>query len=53
MGKRGGLGKVTMISPDVEISIARGVVAMVRVLSHGCFFFLFSFFFFYSNRYYV
>ena len=31
--KRGGWGKVTMISPGVEISIAGGVVAMVRVLS--------------------
>jgi len=32
-GKRGGWGKVTMISRGVEISIAGGVVAMVRVLS--------------------
>jgi len=29
-GKRGGWGKVTMISRGVEISIAGGVVAMVR-----------------------
>jgi len=34
-GKRGGWGKVTMISRGVEISIAGGVVAMVRVLSLG------------------
>ena len=38
-GKRGGWGKVTMISRGVEISIAGGVVAMVRVLSLGRFFF--------------
>jgi len=30
-GKRGGWGKVTMISRGVEISIAGGVVAMVHV----------------------
>jgi len=30
-GKRGGWGKVTMISRSFEISIAGGVVAMVRV----------------------
>jgi len=40
-GKRGGRGKVTMISRGVEISIAGGVVAMVRVLPLGPFFFLF------------
>ena len=34
-GKRGGWGKVTMISRGVEISIAGGVVAMVRGLSLG------------------
>ena len=34
-GKRGGWGKVTMISRGVEISIAGGVVAMVRVLLLG------------------
>jgi len=34
-GKRGGWGKVTMISRGVEISIAGGVVAMVRVLPLG------------------
>jgi len=34
-GKRGGWGKVTMISRGVEISIAGGVVGMVRVLSLG------------------
>ena len=34
-GKRGGWGKVTMISRGVEISIAGGVVAMVRALSLG------------------
>ena len=32
-----------MISRDVEISIAGGVVAMVRGLSLGLFFFLFFF----------
>ena len=32
---------MTMISRGVEISIAGGVVAMVRVLSLGCFFFFF------------
>jgi len=42
-GKRGGWGKVTMISRGVEISIAGGVVAMVRGLSLGPFFFLFFF----------
>jgi len=40
-GKRGGWGKVTMIPRGVEISIAGGVVAMVRVLSLGRFFFFF------------
>jgi len=35
LGKRGGWGKVTMISRGVEISIAGGVVAMVRGLSLG------------------
>jgi len=34
-GKRGRWGKVTMISRGVEISIAGGVVAMVRDLSLG------------------
>jgi len=38
--KRGGWGKVAMISRGVEISIAGGVVAMVRVLSLGRGFFL-------------
>jgi len=42
-GKRGGWGKVVIISQRVEISIAGGVVAMVRGLSLG----LFSFFFFF------
>jgi len=42
-GKRGGWGKVKMISRGVEISIAGGVVAMVRVLSLVRF--VFSFFF--------
>jgi len=41
-GKRGGWGRVTMTSRGVEISIAGGVVAMVRALSLGRFF---SFFF--------
>jgi len=47
--KRGGWGKVAMISHGVEISIAEGVVAMVRApISWSVFFlffFLFSFFF--------
>ena len=34
---------MTMISRGVEISIAGGVVAMVRVLSLGRFFFFFFF----------
>jgi len=34
-GKRGGWGKVTMISRGVEISIAGGGEEMVRVLSLG------------------
>jgi len=33
-----------MISRSVEISIAGGVVAIVRGLSLGCFFFFFLFF---------
>jgi len=37
--KRGGRGKVALISRRVEISSAGGVVAMVRVLSLGRFFF--------------
>jgi len=41
--KRGRWGKVAMISRGVEISIAGGVVAMVRVLSLGRFFFSFFF----------
>jgi len=49
--KRGGWGKVAMISPGVEISIAGGIVAMVRVvLSLGRFFF-FLFLFFLIMRY--
>jgi len=43
--KRGGWGKVMMISHGVEISIAGGGEEMVRVLSLVVFFF-FSFFLF-------
>jgi len=39
--KRGGWGKVTMISRGIEISIAGGGGEMVHVLSLGSFFFLF------------
>ena len=39
--KRGGWGKVTMISRGFEISIPGGVGEMVRVLSLICFFFFF------------
>ena len=42
-GKRGGWGKVTMISRGIEISIAGGLVAMVRVL-FLCRFLFFLFF---------
>ena len=42
-GKRGGWGKVAMISPAVEISIAGGGGEMVRDLSLGRFFSLFFF----------
>jgi len=42
-----------MISRGIEISIAGGGGEMVRVPSLGRFFFFFSFFFLYSNRYYV
>ena len=45
-GKRGGWGKVTMISRGVEISNAGGVVAMVRGPTPWSFFFFFFFFFF-------
>ena len=41
---RGGWGKVSMISRGVEISIAGGVVAMVRGLSLRCSFFFLLFF---------
>jgi len=44
---------MTMNSRGVEISIAGGVVAMVRVLSLGRFFFLFSFFFFFCNHAFI
>jgi len=43
--KRGDWGKVAMISRSVEISIAGGVVAMVRGLYFRPFFFFFFFFF--------
>ena len=46
-GKRGGWGKVTMISSGVEISIAGGGGEMVRVLSLGRFYFILFFFFFF------
>ena len=45
--KRGGWGKVTMISRGVEISIAGGGGEMVRVLSLRRFFLFFFFFFFF------
>jgi len=46
-GKRGGWGKVTMISRRVEISLAGGVVAMVHGPIPWSFFFFFSFFLFF------